>query len=72
MILFNQQLRDKGVHTFPNGIILKVNVIARVEFELAYFKAVVQQFSHYVTETSTIWQQDSSYKTYLFKTVSTG
>ena len=27
---------DKGVHTFPKGIYPKVNVIARLEYELAY------------------------------------
>ena len=27
---------DKGVHTFPNGICPKVNVIAQLEYELAY------------------------------------
>ena len=26
---------DKGVHTFPKGICPKVNVIARLEYELA-------------------------------------
>ena len=39
---------DKEVHTFPKGINLKVN-ITQLEFELAYFKVTVQQFSHYVT-----------------------
>ena len=29
-----RSLGDKGVHTFPKGICLKVNVIARLEFEL--------------------------------------
>ena len=29
---------DKRVHTFPKGISPKVNVIARLEFELIYFK----------------------------------
>ena len=29
---------DKGVHIFLNGISLKVNVIARLKFELAYYK----------------------------------
>ena len=29
-------LEDKGVHTFPKGICPKVNVIARLEYELAY------------------------------------
>ena len=27
---------DKGVHTFPKGICPKVNVIARLEYKLAY------------------------------------
>ena len=39
-------LRDKGVYTFPKGISPKVNVIARLEIELAYFKAAVQSLSH--------------------------
>ena len=32
---------DKGVHTFPKGISLKVNVIAQMEFKLAYLEATV-------------------------------
>ena len=28
---------DKWVHTFPKGICPKVNVIARLEYELAYY-----------------------------------
>ena len=32
--------------TFPIGINLKVNVIAWLEFELAYFETAVQHFSH--------------------------
>ena len=32
----------KGVHTFPNGISRKVNVMARLECELAYFKIAIQ------------------------------
>ena len=39
---------DKGLHTFPKSISLKLNVVARLEFELAYFEAVVQHCSHYV------------------------
>ena len=38
---------NKGVHAFPKGISLKVNLIARLEFELAYFEAAVQLFSHH-------------------------
>ena len=30
-----------GFILFPSGVSLKVNVIARVEFELTYFKATV-------------------------------
>ena len=31
---------DKGVHTFPKGICPKVNVIARLEYELAYYDSM--------------------------------
>ena len=31
--------RDKGVHTFSKSIKPKVNLIARLEFELAYFES---------------------------------
>ena len=40
---------DKGVHTFPKGICPNVNVIARREFELAYYDSVDQRFNHYTT-----------------------
>ncbi len=33
---------DKWVHTFPKGICSKVNVIARLEYELAYYDTAVQ------------------------------
>ena len=36
-----------GVYIFPKNISPKVNVIVRLEFEFAYFKATVQYFSHY-------------------------
>ena len=45
---------DKGVHTFPMGIIPKVNVIALLEFELAYYNPVVQLVIHYTTRTSPV------------------
>ena len=38
---------DKGVHTFPKGICLKVNVIARLEYELTYYESAVHHFNHY-------------------------
>ena len=42
---------DKGVHIFPNGICPKVNVIARLEYELAYYDSAVNRFNHYTTRT---------------------
>ena len=40
-----------GVHTFPKGICPKVNVIARLEYELAYYDSAVHRFNHYTTRT---------------------
>ena len=40
---------DKEVHTFPEGIYPKVNVIALLEFELAYYDSAVQRFNPYTT-----------------------
>ena len=37
---------DKGIHASRKGICPKVNVIARLEFEFTYFKAVVQYLNH--------------------------
>ena len=37
---------DTGVHTFPKGISPKVNVIARLKFELAYNDFTVQPLRH--------------------------
>ena len=45
--------RNKGVHTFPKGICPKVNVIARLEYELAYYDSAVHRFNHYTTRTPT-------------------
>ena len=40
---------DKGVYAFPKSINPKVNVIAWLEFELAYYDVTVQHFNHYTT-----------------------
>ena len=37
---------DTSVHTYPQGISPKVNVIERLEFELGKFEAIIQHFSH--------------------------
>ena len=42
---------DKRAHTFPKGICPKVNVIARLEYELAYYDSAVQRFNHYTSRT---------------------
>ena len=47
----NSRWEDKGVHTFPKGICPKVNVIARLEYELAYYDSAVHPFNHYTTRT---------------------
>ena len=36
-----------GIHTFLKNICPKVNVIAQLEFELAYYDSAVQRFNHY-------------------------
>ena len=45
MMLFTHSWEDKGVRTFPKGICPKVIVIARLEFELAYYDSAVQRFN---------------------------
>ena len=42
---------DKRVNTIPKGICPKVNVIARLEYELAYYESAVHRFNHYTTRT---------------------
>ena len=42
---------DKGVHTFPKGICPKVNIIVRLEYELAYYDSAVNRFNHYTMRT---------------------
>ncbi len=52
VLLFTHSWREnKGVHTFPKGICPKVNVTARLEYELAYYNSAVHRFNHYTTRT---------------------
>ena len=53
---------DKGVHTFPKGICPKVNLIARVEFELAY-DSTVHRFNHNTTRTPAPRMHEKNKKT---------
>ena len=48
---FTHSWEDDEVHTFPKGICPKVNVIVRLEFELAYYDPAVHRFNHYTTRT---------------------
>ena len=41
----------RGFIPFPRVFCPKVNVIARLEFELAHYDSAVQRFSHYTTRT---------------------
>ncbi len=43
------QIRD--VHLLFMGICLKVNLIARLENELAYYDSAVHRFNHYTPRT---------------------
>ena len=51
--------RDKEVHAFPKSITLKVNLIARLEFELTYYNVAVQHISNYATSTLLNWKKMS-------------
>ena len=40
---------DEKVHTLPNIVSLKVNVIASLEFEHINYDVLIQHANHYVT-----------------------
>ena len=42
---------NKRVHAFLKDISPKVNVIAQLDFELAYFDVAVKYINHYATRT---------------------
>ena len=44
--------KDKGFHNIPKGIRPKVNIIAQLEFELAYYDVTMQHISYYKIETT--------------------
>ena len=43
--------KDYGVYSFPKGIGPKVNVIARLEFEIADYDSAPQSFNHWTKRT---------------------
>ena len=52
-----------GFVSFPRYISPKVNMIARLEFELAYFEVAVQYFIHYTTGDSLLQIKYSNFAT---------
>ena len=58
LLLTHSWRENKGVHTFPKGICPKVNVIARLEYELAYYDSAVHRFNHYTTRTPQLHHED--------------
>ena len=59
--------RDNEAHPFHNGFNPKVNVIARLKFELGYNNIAVQHVSHYDTRTLAL-STTSMYDAVLFYT----
>ena len=54
VLLFNP-LKEKWIHTFPKSICPKVNVNARLEFELDYYDSAAYRFNHYTTRTPPVF-----------------
>ena len=52
----------RGVIPFSKSIIPKLNIIAWLEYDLVYFEAVVQHFSHYTTEMPSYFTSVKSMK----------
>ena len=52
-------LVDKRGHTFPKSISVKVNVIARLKFELTYYNVAVRHFSYYSTRTPSFYNSNN-------------
>ena len=53
------------VHTFPKGICPKVDVLARLEFELAFYDSAVLRINHNTTGTPPdMWLVNSSVGTW--------
>ena len=50
-LTYNWRNKEGGFMPFLRAISLKMNVIERLEFELVYFGAAFQYFSHYATGT---------------------
>ena len=48
VLLFNPELRKLGFHTRTNGISPRVNIIARVEFELTFYEVIIHHICHYI------------------------
>ena len=51
MYYLTHSWEDKRVHTFRKGVYPKVNVIAQLEYKLAYYDFAVHRCNHYTTRT---------------------
>ena len=58
--------RNKVIHTFPEGICWKVNMITLLEFELAYYDVIDQHVSQYVTGTTPLQENAIKYALVLY------
>ena len=50
--IYSISLGYDGIDTFPKGICLKMNIIVRLEFELAYSDSAIQRSNHYAAMTT--------------------
>ena len=57
------------VHTFPEGISPKLNVLALLKFELGYYDSAVYHFNHY-TSRSHPFDVKSTFVSYLLPKLS--
>ena len=55
VVLLNPNLKRIWVHVFPNGISLKVNVVSRLEFQIAYYDVAVLFVPYFTTRTLSLW-----------------
>ena len=56
---------NKGLHTFTKSICSKVNVIARLEFELAFYNITIRYVNHFTTRTSPQKMQQPNLEIYV-------
>ena len=58
MVLFNPDMVGIGRFYLSQGICPKVNVIARLEYDLAYYDSSVQRCNHHTTRDNLLFYKD--------------